>query len=54
MYDTITYKDHGPQVPSAYRYRCKVEDAAGNIGLADAATKFLALERALEDYREYS
>ena len=50
----ITYDDHGPRVPSAYRYRCKVEDAAGCIGLADAATKPLALDEALQDYRDYS
>ncbi len=50
----ITYDDHGPRVPSAYRYRCKVEDTAGLMGLADAATKPLALDAALLDLREYS
>ena len=51
-YDTITYEYNGPEVPTAYRYRCKVEDAAGRIGLADAATKPLALGAALQDYRD--
>ncbi len=51
-YGKITYEYHGIEVPAAYRYRCKVEDAAGYTGLADAATKCLALKDAIQDYTD--
>ena len=49
---TIIFYDWGTNVNPRDRYRCRIEDGHG-LGIADAATKQLALGYAQEDYTQH-